>query len=478
MPLVLVGREGRQRIVLAADRAAQGLGLRAGMEAARAQALIARLVMKEADVAGDAAALVRLALWALRRYSPVVAADPPDGMVIDMTGAAHLWGGEAAMLSDLVGRLQRAGYVAQGAVADSWGAAHAVARSVRRPISIIPPGGNSLTLDQLPISRLRLVPETVAGLRRLGFEMIGELAATPRAPLALRFGSEIGRRLDQAFGAVAEVIDPVRAPELVSVRRAFAEPIGAPETLHRYTGKLAATLCEALEEKALGVRRADLLFHRVDNRIEAIRVGTAAPMRDAKRLTRLLADKIETVAPGFGIELMTLTATVAEPLNPKQRVSSLVEEEEADITGLIDTLANRVGSKHVYRIGPVASDVPERSVTPLPPTGPPTGKASPASWPRPSRLLSPPEAIEAVAMLPDHPPVAFTWRGVRRRVKCADGPERVFGEWWKRDAELASVRDYFRVEDEGGERFWIYRAGDGEDAATGSHGWFMHGVFG
>ena len=262
------------------------------------------------------------------------------------------------------------------------------------------------------------------------------------------------------------------------MRRVFVEPIGAPETIARYTGKLAGQLCEALEAKGLGARRLDLLFHRVDNRIEAIRIGTARPVRDATRLTRLLCGKIETVDPGFGIEIMRLAATLAEPLAPKQTISSLIEEPEADVASLIDTLANRVGEQHLYRFAPVASDVPERSVQKIAPAAPDISETWRDPWPRPVRLLQRPEPIETLALLPDHPPVSFTWRGIRRRVKRADGPERIFGEWWKRDAELFAVRDYFRVEDEAGERFWIFRAGNGEDATTGSHRWFLHGIFG
>jgi protein ImuB len=204
----------------------------------------------------------------------------------------------------------------------------------------------------------------------------------------------------------------------------------------------------------------------------------ALPVRDVKRLTRMLCDKIDTVDPGFGIEIMSLAASVAEPLEAKQAISSLTEEPEADVSGLIDTLANRVGERRIYRFAAVASDVPERCIMRIAPLAPNTGEAWPDHWPRPSRLLPAPEPIDAIALLPDHPPVSFTWRGIRRRVMRADGPERVFGEWWKRDAELATVRDYFQVEDEAGERYWIYRAGDGEDAATGSHRWFLHGVFG
>ena len=477
-PLVLVGRDGRRRLVLAADMAARRAGLREGTPATRAQALVPGLIVRDAEPAADAAALERLALWALQRYSPVVAADPPDGIVIDATGAAHLHGGEDSMLAGIVARLTASGIAARSAIADSWGAAHAFARYGERPVDIILPGQSATAILDLPIAALRLPAGMVEELRVLGFERIGELAAKPRAPLALRFGPELGRRLDQALGSLAEPIDPIRPPELVEVRRAFAEPIGAAETIARYTGKLVVELCAALEARSLGARRLDLLFHRVDDRIEAIRVATALPGRDVKRLTRLLCDKIETIDPGFGIEIMSLTATLAEPQAPKQTISSLAEEPQADVSGLIDTLANRIGARRLYRLAPVASDVPERSVQRVAPMAPETGEAWPDHWPRPARLLPTPEPIEAMALLPDNPPVTFTWRGIRRRVKRADGPERVFGEWWKCDAELVAVRDYFQVEGDDGERYWIYRAGDGENAATGSHRWFLHGIFG
>ena len=464
-------------MVLAADRAALRAGLRVGMPATKAQALVKGLIVKDAEPAVDMQALERLALWALR-YAPIVAADPPGGLVIDTTGAAHLHGGEDAMVKAMVERLAASGIAARAAVADSWGAAHGFARCAARPVCVVPPGESAKTVLDLPIAALRLPEDMIDALRVLGFERIGELAAKPRAPLTHRFGPELGRRLDQAVGRLSEPIVPVRPADLVEVRRGFAEPIGAAETIARYTAKLVTQLCEALETKGLGARRLDLLFHCVDGRVEAIRVGTALPVRDVKRLTRLLCDKIETVDPGFGIELMSLATTLAEPVSPKQAISSLIEESEADVSGLIDTLANRVGESRLYRFAPFASDVPERSVQRVAPTAPITGEAWPDHWPRPARLLPAPELIETVALLPDHPPVTFTWRGVRRRVKRADGPERVFGEWWKRDAELIAVRDYFQVEDEAGERFWIFRAGDGEDLGTGSHRWFLHGIFG
>lgn len=202
MPLILVGHDGRRRVVLAADAAAQAAGLRIGMPASKAQALVRDLIINNADPEGDAAALERLALWALRRYSPIVAADPPDGLVIDATGASHLHGAETAMLTDLVERLAASGVTARAAMAGSWGAAHALARFAARPSMVVPPGQDREAIMPLPIAVLRLPPDTVEGLRRLGFERVADLATTPRAPLALRFGSEPGRRLDQALGCL------------------------------------------------------------------------------------------------------------------------------------------------------------------------------------------------------------------------------------------------------------------------------------
>ena len=477
-PLILVGRDGRRRVVLAADAAAEAAGLRVGMPATKAQALVRGLVIQDVDRAADAEALARLALWMLQRVAPIVAADPPDGIIIDSAGADHLHGGEAVLLTTLVEKLAGVGLHAHAAIADSWGAAHALARFARGAGVISAKGDAATDVAPLPIAALRLAPELVGSLHVLGFARVGELLALPRAPLTLRFGPELGRRLDQATGRIAEPIEPIRPDELIEVRRAFAEPIGAAETIARSVGKLADQLCDALERKGLGARRLDLICHRVDSRAEALRVGTGQPLRDPKRMTRLLADKIETIDPGFGIEIMTLTATVAEPLAPKQAASQLIDETAPDISGLIDLLANRVGENNIYRVAPVASDVPERAVRHIAALAPDTGAEWPGHWPRPSRLFAHPEPIDTVALLPDHPPVTFSWRGVRRRVKRADGPERVYGEWWKRDPELIAVRDYFRVEDDAGERYWVYRAGDGEDPLTGSQRWFLHGIFG
>lgn len=477
-PLILAGRDSRRRVVAALDANAESLGLRPGMPVAKAQALAPGLVIMEADPRADAEGLQKLALWALQRISPIVMADAPDGLVIDTTGADHLHGGEAVMLDTLVERFAAAGVEARAAIADSWGAAHAAARFLSRPTSVVPSGGLDPMLRPLPIAALRLDAVTVASLRTLGFERIGDLMDQPRAPLTLRFGPQTGRRLDQALGRAAEPIEPFRETTITEVRRVFAEPIGAAETITRYTARLVEALCIELEGRGLGARRLDLLFHRVDNTRQAVRVGTAQPVRDVKRLTRLLCDKIETIDPGFGIEIMDLAAVMAEPLETRQTVSSLVEESDPDISSLIDVLANRVGEHRLCRFTPVASDVPERSVASIPPLAPETGATWRGDWPRPPRLLTRPEPVETMALLPDHPPVWFTWRGVRRRVRRADGPERIRGEWWKRDAELVAVRDYYRVEDDAGERYWLFRSGDGEHPESGSQRWFVHGIFG
>lgn len=465
-------------MVLAADSAALALRLYPGMVAAQARALCPELVVHDADPAGDAHALDRMALWALRRYAPIVAADPPSGLVLDVTGAAHLRGGEEALLADMIARLAVVGVAARAAMAGTWGAAHALARYVAAPTAIVASDAGGCAIAQLPTQALRLPDGMADALAKMGIDRIGEIEAKPRAPLALRFGPELTRRLDQAYDRSAEPIEPIEVPEIVQVRQAFAEPISAPETLARYTLQLVEALCEALEVKGLGARLLDLRFRRVDHRIEVVRVGLAKPVRDIKRLTRLLCDKLETVDPGFGIDAMTLAAPAAEPLDWKPVANDLTEAARPDVADLVDTLTNRLGPERLYRITAAQSDVPERSVRKVAPTEQPGGETWPARWPRPVRLLPTPERIEAMALLPDQPPAAFTWRGVRRRVTRADGPERIFGEWWRRGGEVEAVRDYFQLEDEAGERFWVFRRGDGEQPATGDLTWYLHGLFG
>lgn len=472
----MIARSGSKRWVSAADAAARKAGVRVGMQAAKAQALFRGLTMIDADPVADAAALERITYWALTQYSPIVAVDGLDGIVMDTEGADHLQGGEEPMLARIANQFRAKGLTARVAIADTWGAANACARAITRETVIVPRGETVRAVEKLPLSLLRLPDKIVGDLRMLGFKNIGELANTPRAPLTLRFGPEVGRRLDQMFGRKPEPIEPIRTADIVEVSRAFAEPIGAAETINKYVARLVTQLVEELQKKGLGVRRTDLLIEKVDGTRQAIRAGTAKPARDVAWLTKLFKDRTENIEPGYGIERITLVAVMVESLEETQKASALVEEEVIDVTPLIDIFGNR--GARVYRVAPVASDVPERSVKRI-------GAATDTEegswinhWRRPVRLLARPEQVDVMALMPDHPPAWIMWRGKRRKVKAADGPERIFGEWWERTSEMAAVRDYFVIEDEAGERLWVYRSGDGIDPETGNHRWFMHGIFG
>ena len=458
------------------DAAARAVGLRVGLPLAQAQARLPGLAVAEADPAADAAALARLAGWCLR-YAPLTAPDPPDGVWIDATGATHLAGGEAGLLADLVARLREAGFTARAAIADIPGAAHAMARFGQSETTIVPATAHAATVALLPIHALRLPEETVDALNRLGLTRIHQLVTAPRAPLTRRFGALLLRRLDQALGYVFEPIVPILPPDLISRRLTFVEPLSTAEAFAAVIAKLARAVCRRLEQGGLGARRLDLLFERVDGSIQALRVGTARPVRDPAHLARLLDERLESIDPGLGVDAMRLNVPLTETLTADQVTTLLEESDTVDLSALVDRLANRLGASRVYRVAPVESDVPERAVQRISPLAPPSNRTWPAELPRPVRLFSPPQPVRALAPLPDDPPVAFTWRRKRFRVRRADGPERIHGEWWRRDAELFAVRDYFRVEDEEGRRFWLFRRGDGEDPKTGNLDWFLHGIF-
>jgi protein ImuB len=518
-PLVTAGSDGRRQVVAAADATAAGLGLRPGMPLAQAQALVPGLAIHPAEPDADAETLRRMASWCLR-YAPLASPDPPNGIWIDVTGSTHLHGGEAAMLRDLVGRFAAFGMEARAAIADTPGAAHALARYARPPswpelkkglplplreragergrnpnddAAMTPPprphpqGGGECFLSTLstpstppllplPIEALRLPPAICDGLHLMGFDRIGQLADTPRGPLVRRFGSIVATRLDQLSGTVFEPIVPVIPPDLIQARLTFVEPLLTEPAFSAVIARLTGLVCTDLEKTGQGARRLDLLFERVDGATPSIRVGTARPSRDPRHLARMLDERLERIDPGLGVEAMRLIVTRADTA-PQTQTAVLAERTEAPIAELVDRLSNRLGASRIFRNEPVESDVPERSVRRVPALERKGGTTWPADLPRPIRLLDPPQPVEAMALLPDHPPLAFTWRRVRHRVRHADGPERIAGEWWKRDGEMRSVRDYFRVEDEEGRRFWLFRRGDGDDPATGDRRWFLHGFF-
>jgi|HubBroStandDraft_1064217.scaffolds.fasta_scaffold00245_4 protein ImuB len=478
-PLVAVATIGNRRILVAVDAAAAAAGLAPGLGLADARARRPDLVAREADQAGAAAALASLADWC-GGYSPWTATEGVDGVWLDITGCVPLFAGEDELAADLLARLRRRGFSCRAAIADTPGAAWALARWGTAPETgalIAAPGGTRAALAGLPVAALRLGPEIAQDLRRLGLRRIDSLYALPRAPLAPRFGEIVARRLDQALGLIAEPISPRRPTVPRLERRAWPEPILAPEDLQRGTRLLLERLCARLEREGLGARRLELCCYRVDCRVERVEIGTSGPSRDPAHLMRLFAPRIETIAPDLGIEIMTMTALEVETLAARQ-----LDFERAGAgdpaAPLIDRLANRLGSANVLRLVPFSSHVPERAVRAVPALVAPHALGPwPAGRKRPIRLLEYPDPVEVVAPIPDDPPLSFRWRRVVHRVRHAEGPERIAAEWW-RDPKAAGedeTRDYYRVEDEAGSRFWLYRRGLYRGPAPPR--WFLHGFF-
>ena len=478
-PLAVIAALGALRIV-AVNRAAEDAGLVPGMTLADGRALVPDLVAEPLEPAADEAALAGLADWCLR-YTPWTASGGVEnsggGLWLDVTGCAHLWGGEAALISDLVGRVTRAGYAARAAVADTPGAAWAWARFGDPAAPAIPPGEARAWLVPLPVAGLRLDAASLATLDGLGLRSIGELYDLPRAGFGQRLGAPVVRRLDQALGLAAEPITPRRAVPPHRVVHHSAEPLVEPACIGVLVGQLLDGLAARLLAERLGARRLRLIACRSDASTAELVVGTHAPSRDPKHLFRLFAEPLAGLDAGFGIETLTLAAEAVEPLAPVQRAlpqSGTGRAGDAqgalDLGQLIDTLAARLGPGRVRHLAPRASHIPERACIRL------ATAAAASSWPldrpRPVRLLARPEPIEAVAPVPDDPPVQFRRHRAAHRVARARGPERIAPEWWREDA---ATRDYYCVEDGRGRRFWLFRSGlYGTDDAPR---WFAHGLF-
>ena len=402
--------------------------------------------------------------------------------------------GKPGWRGSIVRLLARAGFTARLAVADTPGAAWALARYAPQ---LCPPARHFDAIAPLPTAALRLEPRAIDLLKRLGVDTVGQLAALPRAPLARRFGGSLIARLDQASGRLPEPLDPIVPPERIVVTQRFAEPIATAEAIEHWLGQLMPRLVTALAQTGLGARAVELVADRIDGVPQRLRIGFARPTRDAAHLLRLTVRRIEEIAPGYGIDALALHVRRADPLGA-EAFSETLEQRTPDLAPLIDTLANRIGPERLWRIAPLESDVPERALHAIAALDPPPDAARDLKkddvrrldarapdhpwhtrWPRPPRLLRRPELLDHVlAELPDHAPKRFTWRGETHRIVCADGPERIGGEWWRRASERYSVRDYFQVENERGQRFWLFRRGDGERSETGDLSWFIHGSFG
>jgi protein ImuB len=459
--------------IAAACPRAMTLGLQPGMALAQARALLPELDARPAEPDADSAVLTHLALFAARRWTPCAALCEPSGLWLDLSGVSHLFGGEQRMCERILLFCSRLGFAARMGVAGTSGAAHALARFGKHKISLCPNGRETEAIAPFPPEALRIDEILIRTARRFGIDTVAELMAIPRGPLARRFGANLLNRLDQALGRAEEPFEPIIPEEPPKALLRFLEPILSAEAISQVLTDLVRLLVRRLERQALGARQVYLICSRVDGHEQRLVIGTASATRDPAHLHHLLHLKIEAIEPGFGIEAMQLVASRCEPLGPRQIGSN---EHEVDLPPLIDRIASRIGSSHVFRLSAVDSDVPERALARIPPLD--EAREWPSDWPRPVRLLERPEPVDhVIAELPDQPPVRFSWRGTTHRVRNADGPERIHGEWWKRISEADAVRDYFQVEDESGARFWLFRRGDGVNGRTGDLRWYVHGVF-
>ncbi|MGB7260066.1 MAG: DNA polymerase Y family protein [Pseudolabrys sp.] len=486
---VVYGKRGNADLLVAVDDAAERLGLSAGLALAQARAMHPALDAVPEDADADATLLDQAADWCLR-YTPLVASDPPDGLLLDISGCAHLYGGERALTADLAARIERAGFAHRIAVAGTIGAAWAATHFGKA--EHYPSGEERALLSPLPLSALRLAPSTVAAMARVGLKRIGDIADLPRAPLAARFGVDLLRQLDRALGREHEPLNP-RLPVMPYVaEQRFPEPIMREEDVLAVIGQLAARLKFMLERRGDGARRIELTLFRTDGALRRIAAGTSRPLRDPQEIRALFVERLAALAdeidPGFGFDLARLAVAVAEPCPPEQTGIGGAEDS-AELDRLVDRLSARLGHQRVRR--PVAQDshIPEIAAMNIP-----AQLNADAGWetfrkfraetglaPRPLRLLPKPEPIEAIAQVPDGPPLRFRWRRALHEVIAAEGPERIEGAWWSEDGgspQANPARDYFTVEDKSGLRFWLFRAGLYRDLARGvAPAWFMHGSF-
>jgi protein ImuB len=471
-PLAVVEVNGSKRRIFTVNRIARERGVMAGQRLADAKAIAPDLVTVAADREADNAALGALSRWA-QRFTPSTAANAPGGLWLDITGCARLWRGERRLVEALIEQLSARGIPCRAAVADTFGAAWAFARCTDRS-HILPPGEHRDLLPDLPVGLLRLDAETLAGLCRMGLKTIGQAMALPRTQLAKRF-ADLLPRLDQAMGDAPEAIAFEQPPSPWFESVTFADFIMTPEDLRRTIDLLAARLCRRLAEAGQGGRRFEARFFGADNSIQSTSIATSLASRDQKSIVSLLAAKLETIDPGFGIEVITLRARRTERVVERQTAMEGGSDDLADIAPLIDKLGNRLGFNNVWRCAVAESHWPEHSVTQVAAMAVSQRQVWQNGWARPIRLLSRPEPIDVMAAVPDYPPRQFRWRHVTRKIRRAEGPERIAPEWWQEheSEQPSETRDYYRVEDESGARYWVYR--DGQYSSAGESRWYIHG---
>ena len=441
----------------------------------------------EADPQADRRLLEGLADWC-DRYTPLVALDGADGLFLDITGCAHLFGGEKALLDDLMMRFFHQGFDVRAGLASTPGAAWAAARfSAGR---IVAPRGERNFLARLPLSALRIDPATKAALESVGLRTVGAIMDGPRAPLVRRFGATLIERLDQALGRLEEAISPRLPVAPLSVERHLADPLSLIEDIERLVGLLASTLKVDLERREEGARRLELLLFRVDGMVSRIAVGASRPIREPALVGKLFHERLaalgDAIDAGCGFDLVRLSALSTARFDARQGdLAGAASDEGEGLAILVDRVGARLGEAAVLEPVPAASHIPERAVTAVPraqqeirkgSAGKAEGKVVAKDMAeRPIRLFRSPEPIEVPATeVPDGPPLNFRWRRALHRVARAEGPERIAPEWWREETD-APTRDYYRVEDADGRRYWLYR--QGLYSAKAVPRWFLHGVF-
>ncbi|WP_235890875.1 Y-family DNA polymerase [Pararhizobium mangrovi] len=492
-PFVLVENGAKGTRITAANGAAFGVGARLGQALSDARAVFPGLRAEPADPGADAELLEGLARWAMR-YSPIVALDGTDGLMIDTTGCEHLFGGEAKLVADCLKRLRAAGFAVAAGMAGTPALAWALAR-FGEEAAIAGPGETPARMKDLPVAALRLSRERRTLLKRLGLKTIGALAAVPRAALERRFRSReaaqsVQLRLDQMMGTLDEPLVPLYPPPPCRAFLAVNEPVIDIGGVEIVVEDLLVRICHRLVERGEGARLFRLTAFRADGGSSTLLVRLSRPGRAREAIMRLFAERLEEIDCGFGIDGFALSAEDLSELSQVQ--TALAAEEAGDgaqsdprvfcdgIAPLVDTLANRLGAHNVHQWAPVESHVPERAVRRVAVGGALAWqqwqeRASPA--PRPFRLFDRPEAVEVTAEVPDGPPMQFTWRRVRRLVTRASGPERIAPEWWRADARGVAVRDYFVVEDGEGRQYWLYREGGYACGEPAHPRWYLHGLF-
>jgi protein ImuB len=499
-PRVVVATIEQAQRIVALNDAAAALRLKAGMPLADARAMYPALPVAEADAEADRRLLESIAEWC-DRYTPLVGLDPPDGLFLDITGCAHLFGGEAALARDLLTRLKQQGFAARAAVADTPGCAWAVARyghveapaarmlRYGRSLVVVPRGETEAAVLPLPVAALRIDAEMVSDLKTAGLVTIEDLATRPRAPFAARFGPMLLRRLDQALGRADEPIMPrLPVPSAMAEQR-FPEPIAREDDVLGTIEQLAGRLATVLERRGEGGRLFQVALYRADGKVHRLELGTGSPLRAPARVRKLFAERLATLGdacdPGFGYDMVRLAAIVTERSDPVQTglAGGDASERAEELAHLIDRLGARFGLRRITRLVPRDTHIPEFAVAAVPAhavrdAAPEMQVAEQDSLApiRPLRLLERPEPVEATAQVPDGPPVSFRWRQVRHQVAHAEGPERIALEWWRDEAGRKLTRDYFRIECHDGVRAWLYREGLYE-RETRQPRWYLHGLF-